>query len=77
MCLAVPMKLKKKTGELGLVEVSGIEREVSLTLVPEAKVGEHLLIHAGFAIAVIDDEEAEETLKTIREYLAFGDRNET
>ena len=70
------MKLKKKSGEIGLVEVSGIEREVSLALVPDAEVGEHLLIHAGFAIAVIDEEEAAETLKIIREYLSFEEKNE-
>jgi hydrogenase expression/formation protein HypC len=73
MCLAVPMKLIKKDDNLGLVEMSGIEREVSLALVPDAEVGNHLLIHAGFAIAVIDEEEAEETLKLIREYLVFGE----
>lgn len=70
MCLAVPMKLMTIEDSTGIVEVSGIEREVSLTLVPEAKVGDHLLIHAGFAIAVIDEEEAQETLKLIREYLS-------
>lgn len=75
MCLAVPMKLTKKTDNIGFVELNGIEREVSLTLVPEAEIGNHLLIHAGFAIAVIDKQEAEETLKVIREYLSFGEKN--
>jgi hydrogenase expression/formation protein HypC len=75
MCLAVPMKLIKKDDNLGLVEVSGIEREVSLALVPDAQTGDHLLIHAGFAIAIIDEEEAEETLKLIREYLTHGELN--
>jgi hydrogenase expression/formation protein HypC len=73
MCLAVPMKLIKRDENNGVVEVSGIEREVSLALVPEAEPGNHLLIHAGFAIAIIDEEEAEETLKLIREYLAHGE----
>jgi hydrogenase expression/formation protein HypC len=75
MCLAVPMKLVKKSENIGLVELNGIEREVSLALVPEAEVGNHLLIHAGFAIAVIDNKEAEETLQVIREYLSFGEEN--
>jgi len=72
MCLAVPMKLIKKDEACGVVEVGGIEREVSLALVPEASLGDHLLIHAGFAIAVIDEEEARETLKLVREYLSEG-----
>ncbi len=70
MCLAVPMKLMTINDSTGVVEVSGIEREVSLALVPDAKIGDHVLIHAGFAIAVIDEEEAQETLKLIREYLS-------
>ncbi|MCX7829752.1 MAG: HypC/HybG/HupF family hydrogenase formation chaperone [Acidobacteria bacterium] len=73
MCLAVPMKLVKMENSVGLVELSGIEREVSLDLVPEAKIGDYLLIHAGFAISVIDEKEANETLDTIREYLSFGE----
>ncbi len=76
MCLAVPMKLKKIEQDVGFVEVSGIEREVSLTLVPEAKVGDFLLIHAGFAIAVIDEKEAIETLDTIKEYLSYEETGE-
>jgi hydrogenase expression/formation protein HypC len=76
MCLAVPMKLKKIEQDIGFVEVSGIEREVSLTLVPEAKVGDFLLIHAGFAIAIIDEKEAIETLDTIKEYLSYEETGE-
>jgi hydrogenase expression/formation protein HypC len=76
MCLAVPMKLKKIEQDIGFVEVSGIEREVSLTLVPEAKIGDFLLIHAGFAIAVIDEKEAIETLDTIKEYLSYEETGE-
>lgn len=71
MCLAVPMRLIEKKENIGRVEISGIEREVGLELVPEAKVGDYLLIHAGFAIGIIEEEEAQETLKIIREYLAF------
>lgn len=76
MCLAVPMKLKKIEQDIGFVEVSGIEREVSLTLVPEAKIGDFLLIHAGFAIAIIDEKEAIETLDTIKEYLSYEETGE-
>jgi len=67
---------KKIEQDVGFVEVSGIEREVSLTLVPEAKVGDFLLIHAGFAIAVIDEKEAIETLDTIKEYLSYEETGE-
>lgn len=76
MCLAVPMKLLKARGDVGIVEISGIEREVCLSLVPDAKIGDYLLIHAGFAIGIIDEKEAEETLETIREYLSYGEKDE-
>lgn len=75
MCLAVPMKLVRSEKSIGIVELSGIEREVSLDLVPEAKIGDYLLIHAGFAISIIDEKEAKETIETIREYLSYGEEN--
>lgn len=76
MCLAVPMKLVRIENNIGFVEISGIQREISLDLVPECKIGDYLLVHAGFAITIIDEEEANETLNTIREYLSFGEGNE-
>ena len=70
MCLAVPMLLVAKEGLRGVVELSGVRREVSLMLLPEAEVGEYVLVHAGYAIARVDQEEAEETLRLLRDVLA-------
>ena len=62
MCLAVPMKLMKKDGDIGTVELGGVERKVSLMLLNDATVGEYLVVHAGFAIQRLDEEEAKKTL---------------
>mgnify|MGYP003920288851 CR=1 FL=1 len=64
------MKLVAKEELRGLVELSGVKREVSLMLLPEAEVGEYVLVHAGYAIARVDQEEAEETLRLLRDVLA-------
>lgn len=67
MCLAVPAKLISKRDDLGLVELGCVEREVSLMLTPEAEVGQYLIVHAGFAINVMDEEEAGATLALLNE----------
>ncbi|MBU1699507.1 MAG: HypC/HybG/HupF family hydrogenase formation chaperone [Candidatus Eisenbacteria bacterium] len=67
MCLAVPMKLIEKKAQSGIVELKGIRRQVSLMLVPEAQLGEHLLIHAGYAIGSVDENEAAETIRILEE----------
>ena len=61
MCLAVPAKLLEIKDSLGKVELSGVTREVSLMLLPEAKVGDHVLVHAGCAMQIVDEKEFEET----------------
>ena len=79
MCLAIPALIKKIDGEQGVVDIDGLTREVSLQLTPDARVGDYVLLHTGFAIGIIDAEEAEETLKIFREMSACGDavREET
>ncbi len=63
MCLAAPMLLVEKGAEnTGKTELHGVKRRVSLALVPQAGVGDYLLVHAGCAIAVVDEEEALKTL---------------
>ena len=57
MCLAFPAKVLKIDNELATVERAGVKREASLMLLPEAKVGDYVLIHAGFAMQIIDEEE--------------------
>ncbi len=73
MCLAVPMRLKERRDLLGVVELDGVERTVSLMLLPEAAVGEYLLVHAGYAIGSVDEEEAAATLELLRQVAAAGE----
>ncbi|HVN76424.1 MAG TPA: HypC/HybG/HupF family hydrogenase formation chaperone [Thermoanaerobaculaceae bacterium] len=67
MCLAVPMKLVERQEALGVAELDGVRREVSLMLQPEAKVGDYVLVHAGYAIGLVDEAEANETLELLRQ----------
>lgn len=67
MCLAVPMKLVERQETLGVAEIDGVRREVSLMLQPEAKVGDYLLVHAGYAIGLVDEAEANATLELLRQ----------
>jgi len=61
------MKLIKKEGDKGIVLSMGVEREVSLALLPEAEIGDWVIVHAGFAIERMDEEEARESLKLLEE----------
>ena len=67
MCLAIPGKIES-IGEhrMAKVDIMGVSREASLDLVPDADVGDFVLVHAGFAIQVVDEEVAEETLELFR-----------
>ncbi|KGF46898.1 hydrogenase assembly protein HypC [Veillonella montpellierensis DNF00314] len=67
MCLAVPAQLVKINESLGTIEVSGVTRDCSLLLVPEAKIGDWVLVHAGFAVQIVDEEEAKATMDAFRE----------
>ena len=61
MCLAVPARVIEVDGDLAKVDFGGVVREVNISLV-DVKVGDYVLVHAGYAIQVIDEREAEETL---------------
>ncbi|MFH1382303.1 MAG: HypC/HybG/HupF family hydrogenase formation chaperone [Chloroflexota bacterium] len=67
MCLAIPALVKSIKGSLAEVDIAGVTRQASIQLTPEAKVGDYVLLHTGYAINVIDPLEAEETLKLLRE----------
>jgi hydrogenase expression/formation protein HypC len=67
MCLGVPVKIIEKKGKEGIAEFKGVKRRVSLELVEEAKVGDYVILHAGFAIQRLDKEDALETLKLFEE----------
>lgn len=71
MCLAIPMKLVEMTGPgTGKVDGGGVNADVSLIMIPHAKVGDYLIVHAGFGIEVLDAEEAEIRLDLFRELAA-------
>jgi hydrogenase expression/formation protein HypC len=78
MCLAIPALIKSIEGKEAEVEIGGISRRASLWLTPEAKVGDYVLLHTGYAINIIDQEEAKETLKLLEEMakLAGEEENE-
>lgn len=67
MCLAVPAKVLAIDGAMGTVELAGVTRDVSLMLLPEARVGDHVLVHAGFAMQIVDEQEYEETQALLAE----------
>ena len=67
MCLAVPALIKSIDGTEAEADMGGISRCISLWLTPEAKIGDYVLIHAGYAISLLDQEEAEETLRLFRD----------
>jgi hydrogenase expression/formation protein HypC len=71
MCLAIPGKVLQEFEAGGMrmakVQFGGIVREASLDYVPEVKVGDYVLVHVGFAISIVDEEEAARTYKTLEE----------
>ena len=74
MCLAVPMKIVElKDNGMAEVTVMGATRDVALDLTPQAGVGDYVLVHAGFAIEVVDAQYAEETLDLIKEMAELVD----
>ena len=67
MCLAIPALVKSIDGLEAEVEIGGISRKASIMLTPEAKVGDYVLLHTGYAINIVDEEEARSTLDMFRE----------
>jgi hydrogenase expression/formation protein HypC len=67
MCLAIPAQIRSVNGLEGEVEVGGVGRTISLWLTPEAQVGDYVYVHTGYAISVVDEEEALESLRLLRE----------
>ena len=77
MCLSIPGKVMEiyKDGllSMGKVDFGGVLKEVCLDYVPEVKAGQYVLIHVGFAISVLDEEEAQETLGILREMASLDE----
>jgi hydrogenase expression/formation protein HypC len=81
MCLSIPAKITEiKQGGfplMGIVDFGGVSREICLDYVPEAQVGQYALIHVGFAISLLDEEEALATIDMLREMSELEDEIET
>jgi len=77
MCLAVPGKVVEITGDgelrMGKVDFAGVQRQACLAYVPEAQLGDYVLVHVGFAISRIDEQQAMETLEALREIGELGE----
>jgi len=73
MCLAVPVKVVSIEGSEAEVEIGGVKRRVSIMLTPEARVGDYVLLHTGYAINVINEAEAQETLKILEEMASLDE----
>lgn len=76
MCLAIPALVKSIEGNEAEAELGGISRRISILLTPEVKVGDYVLLHTGYAINVIDEGEAEETLKLLAEMASLEEELE-
>jgi len=79
MCLSIPGKLIEITAQLdetfrtGKVSFDGVIKEISLTLVPEAKVDDYVMVHVGAAISVVDEEEAKKTFEILQQLGELND----
>ncbi|MBW1642433.1 MAG: HypC/HybG/HupF family hydrogenase formation chaperone [Deltaproteobacteria bacterium] len=70
MCLAIPSKIVEINNNIGTLDVDGVKRKASLLLLEDPKIGEYVIVHAGFALHKIDESAAMETLKLLREAAA-------
>ena len=65
MCLAIPGKIQQIDGQTATIDFDGVIREASLAVLPNAKIGDYVLVHAGFAIETMSNDEAEKTLSIL------------
>jgi hydrogenase expression/formation protein HypC len=75
MCLAVPSRIIEINDTIAKVDVDGVIRETSIMLIDDAKIGDYVIVHAGFAINKIDEEAALQTLEDLRNILAAETQN--
>jgi hydrogenase expression/formation protein HypC len=77
MCLAIPSKIVKIEDNVATIDVDGVQREASLLLIENPEIGDYVIVHAGFAINKLNEEDAKESLKLLREAvsLTFDDQN--
>jgi len=73
MCLAIPAKIVEIKNDMAIVDMEGTRREASLLLLENPALGDYVMIHAGFAIHKIDEAEAMESLRILREIASYGE----
>ncbi len=71
MCLAIPGKILQRREDMGIVDFGGMQKEISLVFVPEAQLSDWVLVHTGYAMSILSEDEAHETLSLLRE--RYGD----
>ncbi|MEJ2097031.1 MAG: HypC/HybG/HupF family hydrogenase formation chaperone [Deltaproteobacteria bacterium] len=77
MCLAIPSKIVKIEDGMGIIDVDGVQRKTSLLLIDDAKIGDYVIVHAGFALHKIDEFAALESLKILKDAAAFAEKGES
>lgn len=77
MCLAIPSKIIKIDQNVATIDVDGVKREASLLLLENPKVGDYVIVHAGFAIDKIDEKSAMTSLKALREIVSLSSSNKS
>jgi hydrogenase expression/formation protein HypC len=73
MCLAIPMKILERNGQKATVEIGGARKDIMLTLTPDAANGDYVIVHAGYALEVLNEVEALRTLELLRELGEAGE----
>lgn len=77
MCLAVPAKIIELHDQVAVVEIGGLKKQASTILLPAASPGDYVLLHAGFAIALVDEADAQATLRLFAEMTQTSENQET
>jgi hydrogenase expression/formation protein HypC len=67
MCLGIPLKIIELDGKLALAEMNGIKKKVRVDLLPDIRLGDYVMVHAGFALEKMEKQQAEETMEAILE----------
>jgi hydrogenase expression/formation protein HypC len=72
MCLGIVGRIEEIHGDMATAEIMGVRRDISIVLVPDIRVGDYVMIHAGFAINPIDEAAAKETEEILKEFLKYS-----
>ncbi len=76
MCIGIPAKVVEINGSTGKVDYQGVVRETSFVMLPDVKIGDYVILHAGFAIKQLSEEDAAETLKLIEKMIDIEEQQE-